>query len=329
MRVGVIGVGIAGTSHLFDLTASDRFEVSAVCASRAERAMAAARLFSVPAYFTDADVLVNSAKIDAVVVAVPPNVSALILRTCMDAGLPTLVDKPAGVRGADFERLAAAATAPTSLARVAYNRRYQAHVLGARRFLERHREGIEGIECRWSGRFESRYVNPETYRHTCRFGDGVILDTACHIFDTLSYLGFGDLTVEHAWLGAGSTGADVAAIVRLKHGLNTPVVVRIVEKDDDDDWQIYLAGRHGRLCLTKEGFCGNFGGSSIKIPGGQICRPIDDLIKIRDGHAACGATVIEAARVLQVIDEVRLCARTRRAWLRPRAKALGRLNGSC
>jgi predicted dehydrogenase len=331
MRTAVIGVGVAGSSHLLDLVSSSEFEVIAVCASRMETAQNAACLFGIPAACHDVSDLLRVHRPEAVVIATPPPVTPGIITQCLTAGTWVLVDKPAGPDAQSLREAITAAGSDAGRARVAYNRRYQEHVDHARSVIAADGLGpLTAVDCHWTGPFASRYKSPGSYRKGTRLGDGVVLDTACHIIDTLAVIGLGSPAVQHACLKALPAGADIGAEIHLAHGhRRTPIRVSIGEGGEDDRWQIIIRGQSGQLELDRDGLHGQCHGLPVVKQAISFQRPVDDLLRLRGGQPAYGATLGQAAETLDTIDQIRAAARVKRPWQRPRAKALGRLNGAC
>jgi predicted dehydrogenase len=330
MRVGVIGVGIAGSSHLFDLASDSRFSIEAVCARRLHRAADAAALYGAPRAYDNAAAMIRDVDLDAVVVATPPDIVPAVLRPALAGGLAILIDKPAAVDAAALVALAAHAS--DRQAAVTYNRRYQTHVHRARQLIIEGTLGaITAVHCTWSAPFDRRYSSPETYRQHVGWGNGVVLDTASHIIDTLIYLGITPLAVDNARLVSNENGADVAATIRMRwSGPNVPVSVRIKNQDaEQDEWHIAIHGRSGHLDLTRKQVTAVCWDQHISVAAADARRPVEDLFDITSGRRGYGATLGEAIAVLEVIDQIRQRATVRRVWIRPRAKALGRLNGAC
>ncbi|MDG4795493.1 Gfo/Idh/MocA family oxidoreductase [Micromonospora sp. WMMD1082] len=327
MRVGVIGVGVAGSSHLFDLASDARFRIEAVCARRLHRATDAAARFGAPRAYDNAATMIRDVDLDAVVLATPPDIIAAVLRPALAAGLAILIDKPAAVDAATLVNLAAGAHTT-----VTYNRRYQTHVHRARQLITDGALGpITAVRCTWSAPFDRRYSSPETYRQHVGWGNGVVLDTASHIIDTLIYLGVTPLAVDKARLVPNDNGADVAAAITLRWtGPHIPVSVRIQNQDDEqDEWNIAIHGRSGHLNLTRKQLTATCWNQHMSVAATDARRPVEDLLDITNGRRGHGATWEEAIAVLEVIDQIRQRATVRRVWIRPRAKALGRLNGAC
>ena len=328
MRVGVIGVGVAGSSHLFDLASSEDFEITAVCAARPGHAAEAAAIFGARTWCRTAEEVIADESIEAVVIATPPDVAPAILDRAIDAGLPTLVEKPAAASAARLRSVIQRAGPKANLARVAYNRRYQRHVAHAAALTRGSPGAVSEIRCCWRAPFAARYGAGHSYRTASRFGDGVILDTATHIFDTLLYLGNPPLTVTSADLRACQAEADVEARLTLTGG-SLLVRVEVTDAGSDDDWEMEISASWGHLTLSAGGLLGDIGGEKVSVDGGYFHRPVEDLL-LGNGTAR-GATLAEAVTDLELVDQARARAapRSRADWRRPRAKALGRLNGAC
>lgn len=331
MKTAVIGVGVAGSSHLFDLMSSEYFDVVAVCASHEDKAQETAEIFGVPSAHADVTELLAAHSLDAVVIATPPHATAGILTCCLAAGAWVIVDKPAAHNGPALRAVIENAGAQAGRARVAYNRRYQGHVSRARDLIAALALGpLTSVHCQWAGPFRQRYSSTSTYRVHAGPGDAVLLDTVCHVIDTLAILGLGALAADETRLTALPMGAEVAAEIRLTdQELQVPVTVSVQDRGEDDEWQITAHGRKGFLELDRHELRGECGGLPIRLAASDV-RPVDDLLLLDTGQPAYGATLEEAAQVLETIDRIRAVAsRPRRAWTRPRAKALGRLNGAC
>jgi predicted dehydrogenase len=188
---------------------------------------------------------------------------------------------------------------------------------------------LRAIECRWLGQFAERYVSGSTHRRYVGWGDGVALDTASHVIDTIAFLGVGPLAVTRASLTTGRTGADIAANVGFTVLPGGPrVSIAIEDHDGAEEWTIIITGRDGELRVTRQDLTGIVQGRTIAEAAYDLRRPVEDLLALAAGQHAYGATLSEAVAVLALIDEIRKNAR-RRHWHRPRAKALGRLNGAC
>jgi myo-inositol 2-dehydrogenase / D-chiro-inositol 1-dehydrogenase len=145
LAVGVIGTGVMGAEHarlLREQTAGAH--LAAVCDADAGRAKAAANGALV---FTDAQALIASDKVQAVIIASPDATHATYALACLQAGKPVLCEKPI------------AATAAEGLAIV------QAEAALGRRL----------VTVGFMRRFDPAYVEMWNARATGRIGDAVLL----------------------------------------------------------------------------------------------------------------------------------------------------------
>ncbi|BCL16664.1 hypothetical protein GCM10017556_44030 [Micromonospora sagamiensis] len=319
-----MGGGIAGRSHLFDLLCCPGFEPVAVCTTSVGSATRVAREFGVGSAYSDVAAMIAQERMDGLVVAVPPGAGDRVLPVAAGCGLPLVIDKPGAASPAVLRNVLATYPGLTGRTVVSYNRRYQAHVRALRSLLADGSLGaLQRVHCTWTGPFRDRYASGDTYRGSVRFGGGVLLDTVCHVVDTLLFLGLGPLEVKRARLDRGSRPADVAAEVRLRGG-GGRVSVTLSVGEGPEHWEIVVEGSAGRAHLVAAGLTVQTPAGARHVDGVDLGRPVEDL-----GRAErLGATVEEAEEVLRVLEHIRAAA-TARPWLPPRAKALGRLNGAC
>ncbi|SDS03919.1 myo-inositol 2-dehydrogenase / D-chiro-inositol 1-dehydrogenase [Nocardioides scoriae] len=136
LRVGVIGAGAMGASHVRTLSESvPAARVTAVYDRDVARAGEVAG--AVGAVATDsAEALVASGEVDAVVVASPDFTHADLAVACIDAGKPVLCEKPLAVTAKDALRVVEAEVAGgRQLVQVGFMRRFDPGFLALRRHV--------------------------------------------------------------------------------------------------------------------------------------------------------------------------------------------------
>jgi predicted dehydrogenase len=109
MRVGAIGVGAHATTSILPNLPAAGIALVATCARHLDRAEASAAQFGVQSAFDDAERMIDEADLDGVVVVVPPDQFAGIIRACIRNGVPVFADKPAANDAAEAADLAAEA----------------------------------------------------------------------------------------------------------------------------------------------------------------------------------------------------------------------------
>ena len=110
----MIRIGIVGTSSISERLADavahvDGVAVSRVCSRDADRARAFADAIGAPGISVGLDELLAADDVDAVYLASPNSAHAEQVQTAVDAGIPTLVEKPATLSADDWRVLAARA----------------------------------------------------------------------------------------------------------------------------------------------------------------------------------------------------------------------------
>ncbi|QAY78266.1 Gfo/Idh/MocA family protein [Sphingosinicella sp. BN140058] len=106
IRIAIVGYGkIAQDQHVPSIAANGSFELVATV-SRSSGAPEGVACFG-----SVEDLLASGPKVDAVAICTPPSVRYDIARTCLDAGLHSLLEKPPGVTLGECEELVRIAAA--------------------------------------------------------------------------------------------------------------------------------------------------------------------------------------------------------------------------
>ncbi|MEU4568136.1 Gfo/Idh/MocA family oxidoreductase [Micromonospora sp. NPDC023956] len=128
LRFGLFGTGHwAAQTHAAALSAHPRAELAGVWGRNPERAAALASRHGVPAY-DEVDALIEA--VDAIAVALPPDVQAEIAVRAATAGRHLLLDKPVALDLADADRVVAAAEQSGVASIVFFTQRFRPNVVG-------------------------------------------------------------------------------------------------------------------------------------------------------------------------------------------------------
>ena len=107
--VGIVGIGF-GQHVLLPAFAQDpRCQVTAICASNDQRAMAVAKKNAIQSPYGDWRKLIDSATVNAIAIATPPALQSEIVTAAMAAGKPVFCEKPLATSLAKASSVAAAA----------------------------------------------------------------------------------------------------------------------------------------------------------------------------------------------------------------------------
>lgn len=190
VRLGLIGLGNIGRFHADYLTAGKitRAELAAICDPIANLEKYKATLKT----FTDADQLMRSGAIDAVIIATPHYQHTTLGIAALKAGLHVMVEKPISAHKADAERLlAVAAEHPKQVFAGMFQMRVEPRYLKIRQLIQSGELGqivrMNWIITDWY-RTEAYYASGG-WRATWKGeGGGVLLNQCLHQLDMLQWL---------------------------------------------------------------------------------------------------------------------------------------------
>lgn len=141
VRVAVIGAGgIARSVHLPSLHDLPDAEVVALCDLIESRAKEQAERFSIPRTYVLFREMLAAEKPDAVFCLVEPSNMFHVAMGCLEAGLPTFIEKPPGITLYQARSLRRAAEQRGLMLQVGFNRR---HIPLVRKVVEMMREATE------------------------------------------------------------------------------------------------------------------------------------------------------------------------------------------
>jgi predicted dehydrogenase len=104
IRAAVVGAGTVSSNHLSALQGNPRTDLLAVCDVNRESATKAAKKYSVVPY-TDVDRMVEDLDLDCVHVCTPVQTHLPIAERTIEAGIPTVIEKPVTETLEEVERL--------------------------------------------------------------------------------------------------------------------------------------------------------------------------------------------------------------------------------
>jgi virulence factor len=126
LRVGVIGTGGIARVHLAALGALPDVDLAALCDRDPGRLTAAATRWGArqTRAYTDFRQMLDEVRPDAVWVLVSVPATFAVTSECLSRGVPTLLEKPPGLRTAETQALAGLSARHGTRAMVAFNRRF-------------------------------------------------------------------------------------------------------------------------------------------------------------------------------------------------------------
>jgi predicted dehydrogenase len=180
VRVGIVGVGGIGHTHLDNLAANVSVEVAAVCDMN--RKLGKEKAAAVGAvYYEQADDMFEQAQLDAVFVCVPPFAHGQIEEQAAARGIHLFVEKPLGLEMASVQRKAAAIEKAGIIHGAGYCLRYMDIVRVARSYLQDKEIGMVRAH------YLSSFVETPWWRDMSKSG-GQLVEQATHTVDLVRYL---------------------------------------------------------------------------------------------------------------------------------------------
>jgi predicted dehydrogenase len=187
IRYGIIGTGMMGVEHLYNLQALPGARVSALCDPNADSLATAAALEPTASRYRDLDSLLASDDCDAYVVATPNQTHVDVLGRVLQTGLPLLIEKPLCTTVEDCQKvLDAARDYPTPIW-MGLEYRYMAPVA---RLIAEVRAGAVG-PVRMVAIREHRFPfleKVDNWNRLSRNTGGTLVEKCCHFFDLMSLI---------------------------------------------------------------------------------------------------------------------------------------------
>lgn len=332
-RIGIVGAGLAARSHALDIVTDPSMELAGVVSRSTRAAIELSELFGGVVY-PDLGSLISAPAIDAMVVAVPTPVVLDVAEQILDRK-PCLVEKPVATTTAELRRLdRLSSLCPSMIA--PFTRRYQPTTQLTAKLVRSGELGeIVSVGASWRGPYRSRFDSgASTYRAATALRHGVLVDTGSHALDIVSHLvgGLHPPTQVSGCFTTNERGAEVEVFLRIRAG--TTIRLSLVDEPDTVDcggWTVSVLTENGSVRLSNTGAVIHMGSYGPRhIPIGPTQRPTTDLVRLLDGGEPMGTPLAEVLALSKTI--VRAYADiggSSLSWIRPRGKALGRLNGAC
>ena len=188
LRVGVVGMGWAGETHLKAYQQMPQVEVVAVADPREERLLELKQTYSIADVYVDYERLVQRDDIDIVSVCTPNQFHAPVSIAALQAGKHVLCEKPLARSSPEAEQMVRAAMDNDRVLKTAFNHRERGDIQALKQAIDQgdlgrvyhakaswmRRQGIPGM----GGWFTSREMA----------GGGPLIDLGVHVLDMALYL---------------------------------------------------------------------------------------------------------------------------------------------
>jgi len=159
LRTAVIGGGTVSENHLSGLAQNPKTDLVAICDLNEETARAKASSYGIKAYF-DVGELLESERLDWVHVCTPPQTHLGVATEVLEAGVPTLVEKPVTETIEQFEELAAVADRENVPFSVVHNHKFGLVMRSVLDAIESGELGeVRGVDLLYTGSTEPDVAN--------------------------------------------------------------------------------------------------------------------------------------------------------------------------
>jgi predicted dehydrogenase len=315
--------GIVGCGDVCEVKSGPGFQQAEgselVAVMRRDRRLAEdfARRHGVPAFYDDAERLIEDPRVDAVYIATPPGSHCALALAVAARGKPAYVEKPMARCHAECERMLEAFDTAAVPLFVAYYRRALPRFLKARDLIASGALGtITGATCRYASAAH-RTLDPAALPWRLRAdeaGGGLFLDLASHSLDLLDFF-VGPLEEVHG----------AAANLASPHAVEDRVVLQFrtasgvlgtgswnFASDTADDL-IVVTGTDGEVRLS------TFGAEPVEFQRGDLVERFDlpnprhiqqpliqTVVDALRGRGSSPSTGASAARTSRVMDQALL-----------------------
>lgn len=203
VNVAIIGAGgIANGVHLPSLSEIEDANLVAVCDLRIEKAQAAAEKYNIPGVYWNMYEMLEKEQLDGVFVLVEPDRLFRVAQDMINAGMPCIMEKPAGISSHQARSLARMSAEKGVMCAVAMNRR---HIPLVQKVMSHMREVTEITQI--DGVFIKNTDLSHAWEYASAFGTDIV-----HAIDLIRYLAgaevekaatvigrFSDSPVDNAW----------------------------------------------------------------------------------------------------------------------------------
>lgn len=188
LRVGVVGLGWAGETHVKAYQLQPNVKVTAWAGLEDDRREQLGALYNVPNLFAHWEELVASDEIDAVSIASPNFLHAPIAIAALERGKHVLCEKPLARTGPEAEQMVQASIKANRVLMTSFNRRHRGDMQVVKRSIDEGKLGrIYYAKAYWMRRngipgMGGWFTNSEMA------GGGPLIDLGVHVLDMALYL---------------------------------------------------------------------------------------------------------------------------------------------
>jgi predicted dehydrogenase/threonine dehydrogenase-like Zn-dependent dehydrogenase len=282
VRIGVVGAGVFARTVLLP-TLARHADITAVATKTGASARATAERFGATLAATDAEAVIGSDLVDAVVIATRHDLHAPLVIDALRAGKHVFVEKPLSLEHADLAAVRDAAAENPGILMVGFNRRFAPLATALHGAI-----AGRGPIC-LNYRVNAGRLPRSHWTHDAKVGGGRIVGEVCHFVDFASFVCGGQPTVLSA-CGVAATSEpledEIVATLRFEDGSVASILYSALGDPSLSKERIEVFGEAGACVLD------DF--SSLSIHRGGSRELIES--KRDKGHAAELRAFVAACR---------------------------------
>jgi len=180
IRLAVIGTGVMGSFHVRAISEMEGVELAAISDVQEETVKKLAEKYHIKHYYKDHKQMLESEKLDGVIIAVPPLFHKRVAVDCINQGVHVLVEKPISHNLEEAQEMIELAKEKGVIMTVGHIERFNPVITTIKKFIE---EGLIGkvylINTTRVGPFPKRLYGMQ---------EGVLIDLSVHDVDIINYL---------------------------------------------------------------------------------------------------------------------------------------------
>lgn len=254
-RIGLIGIGKMGLSHLAIANQTPGIEVKAICDTSKQLIRAIEKNTKFVCY-TDSEKMIKEVPLDGVMILVPNAYHFDLVKYCIEKGIHVFVEKPFTLSYKDSKYLVDLARINNVKGQVGYVNRFNPVFQRVKKLLD---QNVIGEVSNYVNRMTGGVILKESskgWRNDYKKGGGCLFDYGPHCFDLSSYFFGTDVEVQSSVLKkVFSTAVDDMVYATLLHN-NKIVGFNYINWSDGSVRKatnnIEITGSKGKILASKQ-----------------------------------------------------------------------------
>ena len=188
LRVGLVGIGKMGVSHLAILGAHPQLQIAGICDSQGYLMSMVRSQTEIETYKTH-EKLLRRADLDCVVIATPTAMHVEAAEAAIESGVNVFVEKPLSLGALQSMRLSQNAVARGLANQVGYHNRFIGTFAEVRRLVHAGAIGeVQHVDGKAFGPVVTKQKTGFTWRSKKSEGGGCLHDYASHVIDLMNWI---------------------------------------------------------------------------------------------------------------------------------------------